>query len=148
MSYVSNRKLSIPNFATIAAPLVSLLKKGKQFCWGDKQQVAFTHLKVLLCTAPVLAYPRLDAPFKLQTDASDLGLGAVLTQSESADSGRVISGSVYTGPTEYLVGHIFGHLGVPFTRGRLTDLKLGHLGVQIFGRLGKRPSLELGWSSS
>ena len=38
-------------------------------------------------------------------------------------------GSVYTGPTEYLVGHIFGHLGVPFTRGRLTDLNLGHLGV-------------------
>jgi len=39
-------------------------------------------------------------------------------------------GSVYTGPTEYLVGQIFGHLG-----------------VQIFGRLGKRP-LELGRSSS
>ena len=57
-------------------------------------------------------------------------------------------GSVYTGPNEYLVGQIFGHLGVAFTRGRLTDLKLGHLGVQIFGRLGKRPSLELGRSSS
>ena len=58
------------------------------------------------------------------------------------------SGSVYTGPTEYLVGQIFGHLGVAFTRGQLTDLKLGHLGVQIFGRLGKRPSLELARSSS
>ena len=51
-------------------------------------------------------------------------------------------GSVYTGPTEYVVGRIFGHLGVAFTRGRLIDLTLGHLGVQIFGRLGKRPSLE------
>ena len=61
---------------------------------------------------------------------------------------RALLGSVYTGPTEYLVGQIFGHLGVPFTRGRLTDLKLGYLGVQIFGRLGKRPSLELGRSSS
>ena len=57
-------------------------------------------------------------------------------------------GSVYTGPTEYLVGRIFGHLGVAFTRGRLIDLKLGHLGVQIFGRLGKRPSLELERPSS
>ena len=76
--------------------------------------------------------------------------------------------NVYTGPTEYLVGEIFGnlgvaftrgrsniwsvkyfgHLGLPFTRGRLTDLKLGHLGVQIFGHLGKQPSLELGRSSS
>ena len=48
-------------------------------------------------------------------------------------------GSVYTGPTEYLVGR---------TRGRLIDLKVGHLGVQIFGRLGKRPSLELERPSS
>ena len=48
------------------------------------------------------------------------------------------------GPNEYLVGQIFGHLGVALTRGRLTDFKLGHLGVQIFGNLGKRPSLELG----
>ena len=43
------------------------------------------------------------------------------------------------GPIEYLVGQIFGHLGVAFTRGWLTDLKLGHLGVQIFGRLRKQP---------
>ena len=48
---------------------------------------------------------------------------------------ELLLGSVYTGPTEYLVAQIFGHLGVAFTRGRLTDLKLGHLGVQIFGRL-------------
>ena len=52
-------------------------------------------------------------------------------------------GSVYTGPAEYFVGKIFGHLGVAFTRDRLIDLKLGHLGLQIFGRLGKRRSLEL-----
>ena len=50
------------------------------------------------------------------------------------------SGCVYTGPAEYLVGQIFGHLGLAFTRGRLNNLKLGHLGVQIFGHLGKRPS--------
>ena len=81
----------IPNFATIAAPLVGLTKKGKQFCWGDKQQEAFTHLKQLLCTAPVLAYLRLDEPFVLQTDASDLGLGAVLTQSDNSGLDRVVS---------------------------------------------------------
>ena len=57
-------------------------------------------------------------------------------------------GSVYMGPTEYLVSRIFGHVGVAFTWGRLIDLKLGHLGVQIFGWLGKRPSLELEWPSS
>ena len=81
----------IPNFATIAAPLVRITKIGKQFCWGDKQQVAFAHLTELLCAAPILAYPRLDAPFILQTDASDLGLGAVLTKSDSSGSECVIS---------------------------------------------------------
>ena len=40
-----------------------------------------------------------------------------------------------------LVGQIFGHLGVALTRSRLTDLKLGHSGVQIFGHVGKRLSL-------
>jgi len=34
-----------------------------------------------------------------------------------------------------LVGQIFGHLGIAFTRG---DLKLGPLGVQLFGCLGKQ----------
>ena len=63
--------------------------------------------------------------------------------SNSSDVTGCILGSVYTGPNEDLVGQIFGHLGVAFTRGRLTDLKVGHLGVPIFGRLGKRPSLEL-----
>ena len=43
---------------------------------------------------------------------------------------------------------IFGHLAFPFTQGRLTDQKLGHLGVQIFGHLGKRTSLDLDCSSS
>ena len=55
-------------------------------------------------------------------------------------AGLLALGCVYTGPAEYLVGQIFGHLGLAFTRGRLNDLKLGHLGVQIFGHLGKRPS--------
>ena len=53
--------------------------------------------------------------------------------------GVVLLGSVYTGPTEYLVGQIFGHLGLAFTRDWLADLKLGHLGVQIFGLLRQRP---------
>ena len=48
-------------------------------------------LKSYLCSAPVLAYPQLDRPFTLQTDASDTGLGAVLTQFDSSENEHVIS---------------------------------------------------------
>ena len=37
-------------------------------------------LKRLLTSAPVLAYPRVEDPFVLETDASVLGLGAILSQ--------------------------------------------------------------------
>ena len=81
----------IPQIATIAAPLVNLTKKGTKFLWGEDQKRAFAQLKDLLCTAPILAYPQFDKQFFLQTDASDIGLGAVLTQLDSNGNERAIS---------------------------------------------------------
>ena len=81
----------IPHFATIAAPLNALTKKGAPFIWTEQQQAAFLTLKSFLCSAPVLAYPALDRPFILQTDASNLGLGAVLAQIDSKGMERVVS---------------------------------------------------------
>ena len=43
-------------------------------------------MKQYLCSAPTLAYPHLDKPFILQTDESNVDLGAVLTQLD--DFGR------------------------------------------------------------
>ena len=81
----------IPNFATVALPLTMLTKKSIPFSWGQAQIEAFATLKQALCSAPVLAYPQLDRPFKLQTDASDYGIGAVLAQVDSQGQERVIS---------------------------------------------------------
>ena len=81
----------IPNFATIAAPLTSLTKKGCKFQWLTVHQRSFDLLKRQLCNAPILVYPQLDAPFILQTDASNVGLGAVLTQKDSSGDERVIA---------------------------------------------------------
>jgi len=68
-----------------------LTKKGAPFIWTEQHQTAFLTLKSSLCSAPVLAYPELDRPFILQTNASNVGLGAVLAQIDSKGKERVVS---------------------------------------------------------
>ena len=68
------------NFSTVVASLTNLLKGKTQFSWTPECQQAFDNAKLLLSTAPVLAAPRLDRPFKIQVDASQVGAGAVLLQ--------------------------------------------------------------------
>ena len=81
----------IPKFATIAAPLTALTKKCMPFIWEDSHQDAFLTLKAHLCSAPILAYPKFDKPFILQTDASNVGLGAALAQLDTDGTERVVS---------------------------------------------------------
>ena len=52
---------------------------------------AFEELRHRLVTAPTLAFPDYDLPFILDTDASDEGIGAVLSQRQSNGSERVIA---------------------------------------------------------
>ena len=67
-------------FAKIAKPLVQLTKKNARFVWGPNCQLAFETLKEKLASAPILAYPDPNLPYKLYTDASEYAVGAVLTQ--------------------------------------------------------------------
>lgn len=70
----------IKNFADIASCLNQLLKKDRKFEWTTQCQKAFETLKLKLINPPVLRYPDFDKPFVLTTDASDLALGAILSQ--------------------------------------------------------------------
>ena len=74
----------VNSFASIASPLRALTKKNAKFSWTSECQVAFDKLKELLVSAPVLAYPRfgLGIEFILETDASGIGLGAILSQTQ------------------------------------------------------------------
>lgn len=80
----------IENFTKIVSPLQALLKKDCKFHWGEEQEKAFTEIKEKMASAPVIACPDYSLPFFLQTDASDVGLGAVLFQ-RKGDQEQVLS---------------------------------------------------------
>ncbi len=79
------------DFASIASPLTSLLKKDVPLFWNDAQQLSFNASKHALTQAPVLAFPNYKLPFTLCTDASAFGIGAVLMQSEDSWCLQVIA---------------------------------------------------------
>ena len=70
----------IEGYSCIVSPLVQLTKKGEPFAWSILCSQAFEKVKGLLVKAPILAYPDFDNEFVLTTDASNIGLGAVLSQ--------------------------------------------------------------------
>lgn len=72
----------VKGFAEIARPLHQLTEKGRRFKWTEACQTAFEQLKVSLMSAPVLVYPDPSKTFIVDTDASDAGIGAVLSQEE------------------------------------------------------------------
>ena len=64
----------------IAEPLTRLTCKQTKFEWGEDAQVAFDALKKALMDATSLAFPIVGLPCILDTDASDVAVGAVLSQ--------------------------------------------------------------------
>lgn len=90
LGMVSWYRRFIPHFSDKTAPLTQLLQKKRKWSWGDNANEAFHVLRQQLAAAPVLTCPDFDSPFTLQTDASQDGLGAVLTQ-ETDQGERVIA---------------------------------------------------------
>ncbi len=72
----------VPGFASIASPFYALTRKNVMFKWSEATERSLTQLKEVLTTFPVLAYPKFGPgrEFILETDASSVGLGCVLSQ--------------------------------------------------------------------
>ena len=72
----------IPNFSEIKAVLTDLLRNNmpERIVWTDECERALSFLKKILNSRPVLILPNIKERFVLQTDASSLGIGAVLLQ--------------------------------------------------------------------
>ena len=91
-----NRKF-IHEYANVSQPLHDLVsgknakKKHSSVEWTNDCEVAFQKLKELCSNTPVLAYPDYRQKFKLYTDASETGLGAVFTQIKEDNLERLVA---------------------------------------------------------
>ena len=70
----------VKGFAAIATLLHALTRKDAVFHWSEDCQTAFDQLKTQLTTSPITAFPDFSQAFRLYTDASTAGLGAILAQ--------------------------------------------------------------------
>ena len=70
----------IKNYSEIVAPLNRLTSSSVKFEWTEDCKLAFETLKKRLTEAPILSLPRSECMYVLDTDASQVALGAVLSQ--------------------------------------------------------------------
>ena len=70
------------NFSEITCPLHTLTWKSKDWSWGTAEQQAFDALKNAITSAPMLTFPSRSGLFRLECDASNFAMGAILSQQQ------------------------------------------------------------------
>uniref|UniRef100_A0A9J8D1R8 Reverse transcriptase/retrotransposon-derived protein RNase H-like domain-containing protein n=1 Tax=Cyprinus carpio carpio TaxID=630221 RepID=A0A9J8D1R8_CYPCA len=75
----------IRNFSQLASPLTALTSPRTTFRWSDAAEAAFAKLKGRFVSAPILITPDPSRQFVVEVNASEVGVGAVLSQHSSAD---------------------------------------------------------------
>jgi len=68
-----------------------LTRKDEKWQWEEAQQKAFDKLKQVFTTKPVLAAPDLDKEFRVETNASNVATGGVLSMKCSDDKWRPVA---------------------------------------------------------
>lgn len=75
----------IRNFSTVAAPLTAMVKANNaRLKWSQEATRSFNQLKSRFSTAHILCHPDLNQPFVVEIDASNTGIGAILSQRSQA----------------------------------------------------------------
>ena len=81
----------IRDFSEIAHSLHHRFEQNAHFKWISENQKGFKITKTYLISAPVIAYTDFCKPFMIDTDASDTGIGAVLSQLDESSRECVIA---------------------------------------------------------
>ena len=80
LGFASYYQQFVQDFACIAQPLHRLTEHTALFVRVHSCQDTFDELCRRLCSAPLLAHPDFTQQLLLDTNASDVGIGAVLSQ--------------------------------------------------------------------
>ncbi|XP_056094883.1 uncharacterized protein LOC130073475 [Rhinichthys klamathensis goyatoka] len=75
----------IRNFSQLAAPLTALTSPRTAFRWSNTAEAVFAKLKGRFVSAPILIAPDSSRQFVVEVDASEVGVGAVLSQRSPTD---------------------------------------------------------------
>ena len=71
-------------------PIYNLIRKGRQFIWGEEQQVAFEEIKSRLQRCPVLHLPDKKRRFQLYSDTSKFATGSALYQVQNGQPKLIV----------------------------------------------------------
>lgn len=85
LGFCSYYRKFIKGFSSLAKPLYALTENKTKFVWEEDCQRAFEELKRMLSSSPILAFPKKEGEFILDTDASNIGIGAVLSQKQGEE---------------------------------------------------------------
>ena len=91
LGLISYYRRFIKDCSSVAKPLYQLIERSRPFYWTTECDQAFKRLREYLTAPPVLVFPDFSKEFLLDTDASDQGIGAVLSQIQSDGQERVVA---------------------------------------------------------
>ncbi|CCO35566.1 hypothetical protein RSOLAG1IB_11470 [Rhizoctonia solani AG-1 IB] len=80
LGFVNYLRRFIPDFSSIARPLQNLTQKDKPWKWEELKDNSFQELKQCVTNQPVLVHSNPSKPYFLETNASGVAMGAILSQ--------------------------------------------------------------------
>ncbi|CAI7796546.1 unnamed protein product [Closterium sp. NIES-54] len=80
LGFVDYVRRFVPDMAHLTAPLTDLLRNGVAFTWEEEEHAAFSALKNVICSLPVLRIADPHLPFEVVTNASNIAIASVLLQ--------------------------------------------------------------------